>query len=87
MFLLMATLNKRICLGRRLDGVEQKLNGHDQAQRNLMEQIMKLSQEMKVLELLLIYHKFLLKIVFDFDDEIAFWRIRIISKSSDITKY
>ena len=48
MFLLMATLNKRICLGRRLDGVEQKLNGHDQAQRNLMEQIMKLSQEMKV---------------------------------------
>ena len=43
-----ATLDHRIYLGRRLDGVEQKLNGQDQAQRNLMEQIMKLSQEMKV---------------------------------------
>ena len=48
-----ATLDQRIYLhnyylGRRLDGVEQKLNGQDQAQRNLMEQIMKLSQEMKV---------------------------------------
>ena len=43
-----ATLDQGIYLGRRLDGVEQKLNGQDQAQRNLMEQIMKLSQEMKV---------------------------------------
>ena len=43
-----ATLDQGTYLGRRLDGVEQKLNGQDQAQRNLMEQIMKLSQEMKV---------------------------------------
>ena len=36
-------------LARRLDSVEQKLNGQDQAHRTLMEQIMKLNQEMKVL--------------------------------------
>merc|ERR1712223_1670544 len=35
-------------LARRLDSVEQKLNGQDQAHRTLMEQIMKLNQEMKV---------------------------------------
>ena len=32
-----------------MDSVEQKLNGQDQAHRTLMEQIMKLNQEMKVL--------------------------------------
>lgn len=33
---------------RRLDGLEQRLNGHEQANRGLMEQIMKLTQETRM---------------------------------------
>ena len=35
-------------IGRRLESLEQRVNGHDQANRTLLEQIMKLTQDMKV---------------------------------------
>ena len=35
-------------VGRRIDGLENKIQGQDQSQRNIMDQMMKLSQELKV---------------------------------------
>ena len=35
-------------LGRRIDGLDNKLQGQEQSQRNMMDQMMKLSQELKV---------------------------------------
>ena len=35
-------------VGRRIEALEQRVNGHDQANRTLLEQIMKLTQDMKV---------------------------------------
>ena len=37
-----------LCAGRRVDGLEQRLNGQEQSQRTLQELFMKLSQEVKV---------------------------------------
>ena len=33
---------------RRMESLEQRVNGHDNANRTLLEQIMKLTQDMKV---------------------------------------
>merc|ERR1712223_359513 len=35
-------------LGRRIDGLDNKLQGQEQSQRNMMDQMMKLSQELKM---------------------------------------
>ena len=35
-------------VGRRIDGLENKIQGQEQSQRNIMDQMMKLSQELKV---------------------------------------
>ena len=35
-------------MGRRMDGLDNKIQGQEQAQRNMMDQMMKLSQELKL---------------------------------------
>ena len=35
-------------VGRRIDGLDNKIIGQEQSQRNMMDQMMKLSQELKV---------------------------------------
>ena len=41
-------LNSFLSEVRRMETLEQRVNGHDQANRTLLEQIMKLTQDMKV---------------------------------------
>ena len=41
-------LNSFLSAVRRMETLEQRVNGHDQANRALLEQIMKLTQDMKV---------------------------------------
>ena len=41
-------LTTYLYLGRRIDGLDNKLQGQEQSQRNMMDQMMKLSQELKV---------------------------------------
>ena len=41
-------LNSFLSEVRRMETLEQRVNGHDQANRALLEQIMKLTQDMKV---------------------------------------